>query len=438
MASIFSGFTINGVISTDKTVMQNLNELCTACGAWMTYDIADGKWSVIINSTGSSIASFDDSNIIGSINVSGTGVNELYNQATIEFPHKDLRDQTDYIDLAIPTADRFANELDNRINIRTDLVNDPVQAQYLATVELKQSRVDKVITFRTDYSKIGLKAGDLIDVTSEQYSYTNKVFRITRVEESDDDVLGISITALEYDANVYSTAGLTREVREKKTGIIPKATNTAVANSENASLTVNLTSSLNNVGNAALITSLLSAFSSNIGGGGGSVTALNSFTVSSSPSNVQTVFNAYAGTATLSGGFGGNTTLYVSLPFTLSSTVANLLFIVNTPIGGFDYQFYNGSSNQIRTGLYAYIPCIIDTYYNGVAIQQNTVDWQTANVIASIPNAPAGNYEFRVYPLPTYDLDTSFSRPELYPYNFQINPQANGGGVSVTALAFFY
>lgn len=243
MATIsVNGFKINGVISTDKTVMQNLNELCTACGAWMTYDIAEGKWSVIINSTGTSVASFDDSNIIGSINISGTGVNELYNQATIEFPHKDLRDQTDYIDLAIPTANRFANELDNRLNIRTDLVNDPVQAQYLANVELKQSRVDKVITFRTDYSKIALKAGDLIDVTSQQYAYTNKVFRITRVEESDDDVLGISITALEYDSDVYSTSGLTREVREKKTGIIPKATNTAIAALDNqASLKLELT-----------------------------------------------------------------------------------------------------------------------------------------------------------------------------------------------------
>ena len=225
MSTIGTLFEINGVISTDKSVIQNINTLCTSAGAWMTYDIAEGHWAVVINRQGPSVASFDDSNIIGGINISGTGVNELYNSATIEFPHKDLRDQTDYVDLEIPSADRFPYEIDNRLNIKLDCINNPVTAQYLASVELKQSRVDKVIQFRTDYSKIGLKAGDIIDVSSSVYSYTAKKFRITKVEEEDAEGLAISITALEYDEAVYSTDGLIRKVRQKKTGIIPKDNN---------------------------------------------------------------------------------------------------------------------------------------------------------------------------------------------------------------------
>jgi hypothetical protein len=225
MSTIGTLFEINGVISTDKSVMQNINTLCTSAGAWMTYDIAEGRWSVVINRAGASISSFNDSNIIGGINISGTGVNELYNSATIEYPHKDLRDQTDYIDLEIPSADRFPYELDNRLNIKLDCINNPVTAQYLASVELKQSRIDKVIQFRTDYSKIGLKAGDIIDVTNSVYGYTAKKFRITKVEEEDTEGLAISITALEYDENVYSTDGLIRKIREKKTGILPKDAN---------------------------------------------------------------------------------------------------------------------------------------------------------------------------------------------------------------------
>ena len=179
MTTYVSGlYNINGVISTDKSVLQNLNALCTSAGSWMTYDISDGKWSVVINRAGSSAASFTDSNIIGGINVSSTGINDLYNSATIEFPHKDLRDQTDYIDFDIPTVDRFPNELDNRLSLRIDLLNDPIQAAYIASAELKQSRVDKIIEFRTDFSKLGLKAGDLIDVTNTVYGYTNKMFRI--------------------------------------------------------------------------------------------------------------------------------------------------------------------------------------------------------------------------------------------------------------------
>jgi len=247
MTTYVSGlYNINGVISTDKSVMQNLNALCTSAGAWMTYDISDGKWSVVINRAGTSVASFSDSNIIGGINVSSTGVNELYNSVTLEFPHKDLRDQTDYIDFDIPTVDRFPNELDNRLNMSVDLVNDPIQAAYLASAELKQSRVDKIIEFRTDFSKLGLKAGDLIDVTNTMYGYTNKIFRIIKMQEEDAEGLVISITALEYDTDVYSTDGLTRTLREKKTGITPIISNTAVIAKDNAGTANGLTNFFSN------------------------------------------------------------------------------------------------------------------------------------------------------------------------------------------------
>jgi len=233
MTTIIQGlFNINGVVSTDKSVMQNVNMLANAVGCWVTYDIAVGKWSVVINRAGSSVASFNDGNIIGGINITGTGVSELYNAVTIQFPHKDLRDQTDYIDFELDSALRFPNELDNVLNISIDLINDPIQAEYIAVSELKQGRIDKVITFRTDYTNLGLKAGDLIDVTNSHYGYTSKVFRITKMEEDDAEGLVIAITALEYDADVYSTAGLTRKIREKKTGIIPKDANEGLTASD--------------------------------------------------------------------------------------------------------------------------------------------------------------------------------------------------------------
>jgi hypothetical protein len=228
MAILYQPLKINGVISTDKSVLQNLNDLCSASGCWLTYDYSEGKWSVIINRPGTTIANFNDSNIIGNIDISGTGVTELYNSVSIEFPHKDLRDEKDYVDLEVPSNQRFPNEVDNTLNIQLDCINDPVQAQYLASVELNQSRVDKIIEFRTDYSKVGLKAGDLISVTNSIYGYNNKVFRIVKLVEDDSDGLSISITALEYNAGVYTTTGLVRNERTKKTGILLRSMNPAV------------------------------------------------------------------------------------------------------------------------------------------------------------------------------------------------------------------
>lgn len=236
MTTLYQALKINGVISTDKTVLQNLNDLCTAAGAFLTYDISQGKWAVVINKTGTSIKSYNNSNIIGSINVSETGVSELYNSASLEFPHRSLRDQTDFVQVTVSEEDRYPNEVDNTLSIQSDLINDPIQAQYIASIELKQSRLNKIINFTTDYTSLGLKAGDLIDVTSAMYGYTNKVFRVIRIEENDDDVIGITITALEYSADVYSTDGLVATEKTKKTGILLKQQNEELQKSDDASV----------------------------------------------------------------------------------------------------------------------------------------------------------------------------------------------------------
>lgn len=215
-------YRINGVLSTDKTVMQNMEMICGACQSWLTYDINQGKWAVVINEPGTSTVSFDDSNIIGPVSVQGTGLRELYNTVRVEFPHVDLADEPDYIENTIPEVDRNANEPDNTLTINLDLINDPVMAESLGMIELKQSRVNRVIKFTTDYTHLGVKAGDLIDVTNSVLGYTNKMFRVVSMAEQDaeDGGINITITALEYDANVYNLDDIFRYERSNQNGLV--------------------------------------------------------------------------------------------------------------------------------------------------------------------------------------------------------------------------
>jgi len=262
MSTIFNNlFSINGVLDTGNPVLQNMQEIASACGCWLTYDINQGKWAVIINRAGSSTSSFNDSNIIGGINISSTGLTEVYNSVEIEFPHKDLQDQKDYIKLSISAGDRYPNEPDNLLSIKTELINDPLQAEMIATRELKQSRVDKVIQFKTDYSKIGIKAGDLIDVTNTAYGFSSKVFRIIQIDEedADDGTLMFSITALEYDSGIYSTGGLVRSGRERASGITNQSINAYVKANDYAATGTSLANSLNDPNNSALFALLLDA-----------------------------------------------------------------------------------------------------------------------------------------------------------------------------------
>ena len=216
-------YTINGLVDTGQAVLNNLQTLCNSCGTWLTYDVHQGQWAVTINQAGTSTFSFNDHNVIGAVTISGTGVDSLYTGVRVSYPRDDINNKTDWIEIDIPQSDWYPNESTNVMSITYPLVTDPVQAELLGFMELKQSRVDKVIKFTADYTAINVKAGDIIDVTNSVYGFTNKLFRVITVAETDDTAgnIALNFTALEYDASIYDTSNLSRYTVTNANGILP-------------------------------------------------------------------------------------------------------------------------------------------------------------------------------------------------------------------------
>jgi hypothetical protein len=90
-----------------------------------------------------------------------------------------------------------------------------VQAQLVGYMELQQSRIDTTIQFVTDFSNLGLKAGDIIDVSSTIYGLSAVKFRIITIRESDAATgeIVLTITAQLYSDSVYDTSNLIRYIR---------------------------------------------------------------------------------------------------------------------------------------------------------------------------------------------------------------------------------
>jgi len=49
ISQIPAQFNINGVIDTTSPVFQNMERIANNSGAWITYDVHNGAWSVVIN-----------------------------------------------------------------------------------------------------------------------------------------------------------------------------------------------------------------------------------------------------------------------------------------------------------------------------------------------------------------------------------------------------
>ena len=216
-------YRINGVVDTANTVLENIEQLALSSGSWVTFDVHTGKWSVIINQPGSPVKSFDDSNIIGGVELSSTGLTELYNSVKVTYPRGDINGATDTVEARIADDQRYNNEPDNVLEIVLPLVTDPVQALLIGSRELKQGRVDRVVKFTTDYTALDLNAGDLVAITLSNMGWTNKVFRVITAREADAEPgeIAIEVTALEYSADVYvnDLIKLDRSVRNELVSI---------------------------------------------------------------------------------------------------------------------------------------------------------------------------------------------------------------------------
>jgi hypothetical protein len=211
VSAYHSRWQIDGMLSTYQPVKNNIDSICTSASTFFTYDPKGGKFKVVPNREATTAEKtnafvFNNDNIVSKIEIGSTELYSLYNSIEAEFPAVNQKDQTSTILVTTPAGDRQANEPDNGLNIRYNLINDAPRAKNLANIDLRQSRFDQVITFDADYSAIQVDVGDVVKVTESTYGFSDKLFRVMRVTEKENEsgMLTVEVVGLEYDDSVYT------------------------------------------------------------------------------------------------------------------------------------------------------------------------------------------------------------------------------------------
>ena len=204
-------YEINGVVSTFNSATTNIDKICQASATYFTFDVKQGKFKAIPNraistSEKANCYVFNDDNIVSKIDISSTELYNLYNGVEVEFADQNRKDQTNTIKLTTPAGDRNANEPDNVLNYRIDLINDNIRAERLGNIDLNQSRNSTVVQFVSDYAGIQTDVGDVVKLTNTLYGWDEKLFRVLRTTERQDEtgMLYAEITALEYQDSYYT------------------------------------------------------------------------------------------------------------------------------------------------------------------------------------------------------------------------------------------
>ena len=411
-------FEINGVIDTSDSVLKNMLELADNCLTFVSWNPTRGVWEVKVNGPSEGpYRQLGDDDIVGSINVTGSGVDEIYNSVAVSFRNRDLNGNPDEVITQIAASERYEKELDNRMNLSYRLVNNSVQAEYLGNIELKQSRLDTIVEFALDWRHINIEAGEIVAITNNQYGWDEKLFRIITVDENDDDdgAILLKITALEHDNDVYDDSGLQFYERPYWPDIIPKNTNTFIDTNESEARGEDIADALNTDTGRAAIT-------------GAGIPILETETYGVSLAVVTDVF---------AGGSSQPSQPAVQQLFSLETSVKVLQIAIEGAQGELTYTV-DGVQKTITAGVPSRVKLFTGPSESGPwsLLQERFMEWSTYVTSLNIANQPAQSYRILIEPLNTFDLNaaTPFVTIDSVD-NFIVN-QATGDAASITVSVF--
>jgi hypothetical protein len=170
-------FKFNGAVVTNRTIMQNLQDMASCCDCLIKYSEVNGTWGVIVQSPSYTVAmALNDLNIISGITTNIMDIANSFNVAEVKFPDNTAQDAfaSSIYDLAaIDPELLYPNEPVNQQSISLPLTNNSVTAQYLATRFLKSAREDLQLSFAINYIGLQLDAGDIVSVTNVNYGWSS-------------------------------------------------------------------------------------------------------------------------------------------------------------------------------------------------------------------------------------------------------------------------
>jgi hypothetical protein len=218
-------FKFNGTLDTNKTVMQNLQDMATCCDCLIKYNEITAQWGVIVQSPDyTTVMDINDSNMISAISITPLDIANSYNIIECKFPDESNQDafNSSTFDLSqIEPSLLYPNEPINKVSLNLPLTNNSVTAQYIANRILKGGREDLQMQVTVNFEGIQLDAGDIVSVTNSNYGWTNKPFRINKVVQAfnDDGSIGVQLNMSEYNATVYDDVPITQFTPAPNTGI---------------------------------------------------------------------------------------------------------------------------------------------------------------------------------------------------------------------------
>jgi len=197
-------FDTNAVIDTSKKLLENVRELLKGCRGYLPY--TQGKYNLIIETTGTASITLTEDDIIGGYTLTTPAKNEKFNRVIVSYVEPSRNFQVDEVqfppldDSGLPSADQHATMktddggflLEGRFDFGKVITNK-YQAEEMAEIILRRTRDSARFSINVTFSAYDLAIGDIVNVTLSSLGYNAKPFRILSIKFNSDFTLGLDL-----------------------------------------------------------------------------------------------------------------------------------------------------------------------------------------------------------------------------------------------------
>jgi len=195
----------NAVIDTSNKIIDNVRTLLVGMRGLITYQ--QGKYRLVVESTGSSVLTLNKDNVIGGLSVQSEKKNTKFNRMQITFINPDKNYQSDTVvydtdhSTYLAEDDNFLQE--GALDIPT--ITSPYQAKEMGKLVLLRSRNSLQVSLTANYEALSLSVGDIVNLTEDLTGFSAKSFRIVGLGINADYTVSLSLVEHQDSWYTYET-----------------------------------------------------------------------------------------------------------------------------------------------------------------------------------------------------------------------------------------
>ncbi len=207
-------FDCNTAVDTSRSIIDNVRDLIKGCRGYMPYTA--GKYSLIIEATGTATVTLNEDDIVGGYDLSIPDKNSKYNRVIASYINPDRNWQVDEVqfppidDSGLDSGDQHATMkasdggvlLEGRFTFPT--LTSKYQAEEMAEIILRRSRDALTLNINVSFKGYELAIGDIVNVTYSSLGFSAKPFRVLGITFNSDYSVGLSL--VEHQDSHYTWA----------------------------------------------------------------------------------------------------------------------------------------------------------------------------------------------------------------------------------------